>query len=165
VFLIPCYIVSYNINIKMTTFTPICFVGSMFYLLLVFIYNTISISHYFLWILTVAQRVPLVEQELLILPFLVGFIVSFMYSVFLRSCFVLFISAIVLSVLLRFTTSDYHHLQTFPINCSTYSSEKKQSSFWCNVFWKSWGRPGRDRMVVAFTTTYAISAYHQWCEL
>jgi hypothetical protein len=23
-----------------------------------------------------------------------------------------------------------------------------------------WGRGGRDRMVVAFTTTYAISAYH-----
>jgi hypothetical protein len=63
-------------------------------------------------------------------------------------------------VLFRFTTSDYHHLQTFPIIYSTYSREKKQSSFWCNVFWKSWGRPGRHRMVVAFTTTYAISAYH-----
>jgi len=24
-------------------------------------------------------------------------------------------------------------------------------------------RHGRDRMVVGFTTTYAISAYHQWC--
>jgi hypothetical protein len=23
--------------------------------------------------------------------------------------------------------------------------------------------PGRDRMVVGFTTTYAISAYHHWC--
>ena len=41
--------------------------------------------------------------------------------------------AIVLSVL-RFTTSDY-----------------------------PWDRRGRDRMVVGFTTTYAISAYHQWC--
>jgi hypothetical protein len=122
-------------------------------------FNNISV------ILWVAQRVPLVEQELLILPFLVGFIVSFMHSVFLWSCFVLFILTIVLSVLFRFTTSDYHHLQTFPIIYSTYSREKKQSSFWCNVFWKSWGRPGRHRMVVAFTTTYAISAYHQWCEL
>jgi len=27
----------------------------------------------------------------------------------------------------------------------------------------SWGRRGRDRMVVGFTTTYAISAYHHWC--
>jgi hypothetical protein len=25
------------------------------------------------------------------------------------------------------------------------------------------GRHGRDRMVVGFTTTYAISAYHHWC--
>jgi len=25
------------------------------------------------------------------------------------------------------------------------------------------GRPGRDRMIVGFTTTYAISAYHHWC--
>jgi len=25
------------------------------------------------------------------------------------------------------------------------------------------GRPVRDRMVVGFTTTYAISAYHHWC--
>jgi len=25
------------------------------------------------------------------------------------------------------------------------------------------GRHGRDRMVVEFTTTFAISAYHHWC--
>jgi len=25
------------------------------------------------------------------------------------------------------------------------------------------GRCGRDRIVVGFTTTYAISAYHHWC--
>jgi hypothetical protein len=25
------------------------------------------------------------------------------------------------------------------------------------------GRRGRERMVVGFTTTYAISAYHHWC--
>ena len=25
------------------------------------------------------------------------------------------------------------------------------------------GRGGRDHMVVEFTTTYAISAYHHWC--
>jgi hypothetical protein len=34
------------------------------------------------------------------------------------------------------------------------------------LFW-SWhslgGRRGRDRMIVEFTTTYAISAYHHWC--
>jgi hypothetical protein len=28
---------------------------------------------------------------------------------------------------------------------------------------KDWGRRGRDRMVVGFITTYAISAYHHWC--
>jgi len=27
----------------------------------------------------------------------------------------------------------------------------------------NWGRRDRDRMVVGFTTTYAISAYHHWC--
>jgi len=26
------------------------------------------------------------------------------------------------------------------------------------------GRSGGDRIVVGFTTTYAISAYHHWCE-
>jgi len=26
-----------------------------------------------------------------------------------------------------------------------------------------WGRRSRDRMVVGFTTTYAISVYHHWC--
>ena len=26
-----------------------------------------------------------------------------------------------------------------------------------------WDRRGRDRMVVGYTTTYAISAYHHWC--
>jgi len=26
-----------------------------------------------------------------------------------------------------------------------------------------WGCHGRDRRVVGFTTTYAISAYHHWC--
>jgi len=26
-----------------------------------------------------------------------------------------------------------------------------------------WGRRGRDHLVVGFTTTYAISAYHHWC--
>jgi hypothetical protein len=29
--------------------------------------------------------------------------------------------------------------------------------------YKFWGRRGRDRMVVGFTTTYAISAYHHLC--
>jgi hypothetical protein len=28
---------------------------------------------------------------------------------------------------------------------------------------KGWGRRGHDRMVVGFTTTYAISTYHHWC--
>ena len=26
-----------------------------------------------------------------------------------------------------------------------------------------WNRHGRDRMVVGYTTIYAISAYHHWC--
>jgi len=30
-------------------------------------------------------------------------------------------------------------------------------------YWAYRGRRSRDRMVVGFTTTYAISAYHHWC--
>jgi len=33
-----------------------------------------------------------------------------------------------------------------------------------SIFIPKGGRRGRDRMVVGFTTTYAISAYHHWCE-
>ena len=33
------------------------------------------------------------------------------------------------------------------------------------TYWLFWGRHCRGRMVVGFTTTYAISAYHHWsCE-
>ena len=32
-----------------------------------------------------------------------------------------------------------------------------------NFCLKTLGRRGRDRMVVEFTTTYAIGAYHHWC--
>jgi competence protein ComGF len=32
-----------------------------------------------------------------------------------------------------------------------------------NFFISCQGRRGRDRMVVEFTSTYAISAYHHWC--
>jgi hypothetical protein len=32
---------------------------------------------------------------------------------------------------------------------------------WSVLYFIQWGRRGRDRMVVGFTTTYAISAYHQ----
>jgi len=33
-----------------------------------------------------------------------------------------------------------------------------------NLYNFIWGRRGRDRMVVGFTSTYTISAYHQCCE-
>jgi len=33
----------------------------------------------------------------------------------------------------------------------------------CIIFQTWRGRRGRDRMVVRFTTTYAISAYNHWC--
>jgi len=35
--------------------------------------------------------------------------------------------------------------------------------FTFNLVFSSRGRRARDRMVVEFTTTYAISAYHHWC--
>jgi hypothetical protein len=31
------------------------------------------------------------------------------------------------------------------------------------VLKKTWDHHGRDRMIVGFTCTYAISAYHHWC--
>ena len=33
----------------------------------------------------------------------------------------------------------------------------------CLITNREWGRHGHDRMVVRFTTTYVISAYHHWC--
>jgi hypothetical protein len=36
--------------------------------------------------------------------------------------------------------------------------------FFCRHWKRRGGSHGRDRMVVGFTTTYAISAYHHWCE-
>jgi hypothetical protein len=33
----------------------------------------------------------------------------------------------------------------------------------CRLHYFTKGRRSRDRMVVGFTTTYAISAYHHWC--
>jgi hypothetical protein len=42
----------------------------------------------------------------------------------------------------------------------------KLNQFSCIIFkscYSSRGRRGRDRMVVGFTTIYAISAYHHWC--
>ena len=40
-------------------------------------------------------------------------------------------------------------------------------SFWyfivCPASDYTWDRRGRDRMIVAFTTTYAISVNHNWC--
>ena len=39
----------------------------------------------------------------------------------------------------------------------------KQNSFQQGVDSVPRGRRGRDRMVVGFTTTYAIGVYHHWC--
>jgi hypothetical protein len=49
--------------------------------------------------------------------------------------------------------------------------EVNKKCFWCNIvmiiykerdirLFEGWGRHGRYRMVVGFTTTYAFSAYH-----
>jgi len=45
------------------------------------------------------------------------------------------------------------------------ASDNFAKSFLYLMFYKAspckiWGRHGRDRMVIGFTTTYAISAYH-----
>ena len=41
----------------------------------------------------------------------------------------------------------------------TFNSFVSDHSYGCQV---CWGRRGHDHMVVRFTTTYAISAYHHW---
>ena len=45
-----------------------------------------------------------------------------------------------------------------------FKRDEKQSSFQWYMFFYWWGgRHIRDRMVIGFTTTYVISAYHHWC--
>jgi hypothetical protein len=47
-----------------------------------------------------------------------------------------------------------------PCMSISWHANKRNSS----VFWRIVGDShGRDRMVVGFATTYAISAYHHWC--
>ena len=41
------------------------------------------------------------------------------------------------------------------------SSQHQWFGYWLHVQWRD--RRGRDRMIVGFTTTYAISDYHHWC--
>jgi hypothetical protein len=49
--------------------------------------------------------------------------------------------------------------------CSTKVSQCLQTSvFFKYIVLYIRGQCGRDRYVVGFTTTYAISAYHHWCE-
>jgi hypothetical protein len=44
------------------------------------------------------------------------------------------------------------------------NSDQPCETYYQYIIWKiSRGRRGRDPMVVGFTTTYAISAYHHWC--
>jgi hypothetical protein len=41
--------------------------------------------------------------------------------------------------------------------------KQRRVEFWANILSILGNRRGRDRMVVGFITTYAISAYHHWC--
>ena len=52
------------------------------------------------------------------------------------------------------------------ITCRFYLCHLSCSLMALPIIWcYTWGRRGRDRMVVGFTTTYAISSYHHWwCE-
>jgi len=53
---------------------------------------------------------------------------------------------------------DFHRT-----SCKLHSLCKMNCSY-LNLFIIFYGdRHGHDRMVVGFTTTYAISAYHHWC--
>jgi len=45
----------------------------------------------------------------------------------------------------------------------TSTTNKNIIQLWIIMQWQREERRGRDRMVVGFTTTYAISAYHHWC--
>jgi len=44
-----------------------------------------------------------------------------------------------------------------------YNYQRLQSKLLCQPPLLSERHCGRDRMVVGFTTTYEISAYHHWC--
>ena len=81
--------------------------------------------------------------------------------------------AIVLSALLGLTASAYHG--NWPLYCLSFldlrllfitlmsSNFSYIVTFIISTLLKLWGRRGRYRIVVGFTTTYAISAYHYWC--
>jgi hypothetical protein len=48
-------------------------------------------------------------------------------------------------------------------NLSAVGECVKFNTLWKESLNSNVGRRGRDRMVVRFTTSYAISAYHHWC--
>ena len=97
--------------------TPICVVWGSCFIYVICIYLRTLASNMISCRLTVTQRVSHVEQELLSLPehsclplVFSGVRVSWslvFYEMFCRSLFVNFLLAIMLSVLLRFTDSDY----------------------------------------------------------
>jgi hypothetical protein len=62
----------------------------------------------------------------------------------------------------------YHHYQQYSIYIMTTTDFLFVFLFLLAhiyIHYSKWcrGRHGRDHMVVGFTTTYAISAYHHWC--
>jgi hypothetical protein len=90
-------------------------------------------------------------------------------SIFIFSIIILFIELLFLSSHMHVVCSQESsfHL-VVDVNFPLYVSGVKwlNSSFIYIFFsihlvWE--GHCGRDRMVVGFTTTYAISAYHHWC--
>jgi len=77
----------------------------------------------------------------------------------LQNTFKLF--AFPISCLLAFlikAVEETHHATNFVIYIFSTIAKHSANTSWCNVYCH-----GRDRMVVGFTTTYAISAYHHWC--
>jgi len=49
------------------------------------------------------------------------------------------------------------------INCARIPVIRKLNCFRTLVIKRKRSRRGRDRMVVGFTTAYAIITYHHWC--
>ena len=75
------------------------------------------------------------------------------------------------NVVHHFVNSPFHNSWFMSFNlfgtlCLLYISILTQLYVVCLFFFLSLfrGRRGRDRMVVGFTTTHAISAYHHWCQ-
>jgi hypothetical protein len=165
--------------------------GVMFYLCYLYLFKYTGVRHDFhvRWCschLKVTWQVWHVEQELLTLlgnlsspPVLSGvhvawslvFCVMFYRSLFVLLSFLLWLLYCFFFFDLRLLITPLVSSNFFTLNttfCQKFHKSKQHLLIRSivhiylekNIFW---GRRGRDDMVVGYTTTYEIDAYHHWC--